>query len=184
MRVPPMLMTTNEPEVDCSVHQGPRRRSLEEGPRPSRRFRARLDFRLFQPVSGWPVRHLNASLLIHRMDQFRPKIHRSFRCEPVVVHARRSPGNGRRGAAGRGWFWNRGSGRRQSPPPFVVHVPAVHHLHQCHDSSGINEGHQPTARAAFTNGKPRIQKLLEPLDLQLITPEIKRRNRTAIWNAV
>src|SRR3954464_8949563 len=70
-----------------------------------------------------------------------------------------------------------GSGRRQSPPPFVVDVPAVHHLHQCQDSSGINEGHQPTARAAFTNRKPRFQKLLEPLDLQLITPEIKRRNR-------
>src|SRR6185312_13596033 len=80
---------------------------------------------------------------------------------------------------GRDWFRNLRSGRRQSPPPFVVNVPAVHHLHQCHDSSGINEGHQPTARAAFTNEKPRFQKLLEPLDLQLITPEIKRGDRLA-----
>ena len=37
--------------------------------------------------------------------------------------------------------------------------------------------HQPTARAAFTNGKPRFQKLLEPLDLQLITPEINSPRR-------
>src|SRR4051812_12689540 len=76
-------------------------------------------------------------------------------------------------------FGTRGSGRRQSPPPFVVDVPAVHHLHQRQDSSGINEGHQPTARAAFTNGKPRFQKSLEPLDFQLITPEIERGNRLA-----
>ena len=58
----------------------------------------------------------------------------------------------------------------------MVDVPAVHHFDQCHDSSGINEGHQPTARATFTNGKPRFQKLLEPLDLQLITPEVKGCN--------
>src|SRR6476659_9477126 len=109
-----------------------------------------------------------------------PTNDRSFRREPVVVHARRSPSNGRRGAGGAVvGFGTRGSGRMQSPPPFVVDVLAVHHLHQCQDSSGINQGHQPTARAAFTNKKPRIQKLLEPLDLQLITPEIKRRNRLA-----
>src|SRR5262249_47116855 len=108
------------------------------------------------------------------------EIHRSFRREPVVVHARRPPNNGRRGAAG-SWLvpGTRGSGRRQSPPPFVVNIPADHHLHQCQDSSGINEGHQQTARAAFTNGNPRVQKLLEPLDLQLITPKIKRHNRLA-----
>src|SRR6476620_5899473 len=50
---------------------------------------------------------------------------------------------------------------------------------KCQDSSGINQGHQPTARAALTNRKPRIQKLLEPPDLQLITPKIKRRNPLA-----
>src|SRR6478752_9268645 len=86
---------------------------------------------------------------------------------------------------GRGWFRKpRESGRRQSPPPFVMDVPAVHHLHQCHDSSGINQGHQPTTRAAITSGKPRLQKLLEPLDLQLITPEIKRRNPPRLLEAV
>ena len=36
-------------------------------------FRARLDSRLSQPVSGQSVQHLNAALLIHRMNQFRPK---------------------------------------------------------------------------------------------------------------
>jgi GR25 family glycosyltransferase involved in LPS biosynthesis len=39
----------------------------------SRQFRARLDSRLSQPVSGYSVQHLNAALLIHRKKQFRPK---------------------------------------------------------------------------------------------------------------
>ena len=133
------------------------------------------------PTSFGVVRSAPKRILADSSDESVPtELHRSFRREPVVVHARRSPSNGRRGAAGAVVdFGTRGSGRRQSPPPFFVDVPAVHHLHQCHDSSGINEGHQPTALAAFTNGKPRFQKLLEPLELQLITPEIKRRNRLA-----
>src|SRR6478752_1568573 len=133
------------------------------------------------PTSFGAVRSAPKRSLADSSDESVPtEIHRSVRREPVVVHARRSPSNGRRGVAGAVvGFGTRGSGRLQSPPPFVVDVPAVHHLHQCQDSSGINQGHQPTARAAFTNGKPRFQKLLEPLDLQLITPEIKRRNRLA-----
>ena len=90
---------------------------------------------------------------------------------PVLV-AEKTCGQFRQSRSYRSLAW-------QSPSPFAVDVPAVHNLHQCHDSSGINEGHQPTARAAFADGKPRVQKLLEPLDLQLITPEIERHNRLA-----
>lgn len=50
----------------------------------------------FRVVRSAPKRSLADS-----SDESVPtEIHRSFRREPVVVHARRSPSNGRRGAAG------------------------------------------------------------------------------------
>ena len=81
------------------------------------------------PTSFGVVRSAPKRSLADSSDESVPtEIHRSFRREPVVVHARRSPSNGRRGARGRGWFRNprvrseaepaaiRG-GRPSRPPP-------------------------------------------------------------------
>jgi len=53
------------------------------------------------PTSFGVVRSAPKRSLADSSDESVPtEIHRSFRREPVVVHARRSPSNGRRGAAG------------------------------------------------------------------------------------
>ena len=53
------------------------------------------------PTSFGVVRSAPKRILADSSDESVPtEIHRSFRREPVVVHARRSPSNGRRGAAG------------------------------------------------------------------------------------
>jgi hypothetical protein len=53
------------------------------------------------PTSFGVVRSVPKRSLADSSDESVPaEIHRSFRREPVVVHARRSPSNGRRGAAG------------------------------------------------------------------------------------
>src|SRR5258705_462410 len=53
------------------------------------------------PTSFGVVRSAPKRILADSSDESVPtEIHRSFRREPVVVHARRSPSNGRRGTAG------------------------------------------------------------------------------------
>ena len=62
-----------------------------------------LGFQAF-PTSFGAVRSAPKRSLPDSSDESVPtEIHRSFRREPVVVHARRSPSNGRRGAAGSWW---------------------------------------------------------------------------------